>query len=267
MSTHGSHVEAPLRLSHASGLLLAGESVRLLQAIAEHGSINRAAGAVGISYRTAWERIESLNNLAETPLVVRVTGGKGGGGTRLTATGERLLALFHELELEHQEFLDRLSARVQDSGYLLPTLGRVAMQTSARNQFHGRITALDHGAVNAEVSIDIGGGNTITAIVTEASVSRLGLASGGDTVAIVKASSVILASDPDVVTSARNKLCGTVDRLERGAVNSDVVIDIGGGKTVGAIVTNVSADRLNLQEGSAVCALIKASSVILATPG
>lgn len=266
-TSSGQRLEASLQLRYASGLMLAGEGVRLMEAIASHGSINRAAKAVGISYRTAWERVESLNNLAAAPLVARAAGGKGGGGTRLTVAGQRLLALYRELELEHQHFLDRLSARVEDPERLLPTLERIAMQTSARNQFHGHVTAIEHGAVNAEVSVDIGNGNTITAIITEASVSRLRLAQGADAVAIVKASNVILTGDEDIVTSARNRLCGTVDRLERGAVNTDVVIDIGTGKTVGAIVTNVSAERLGLQQGAPACALIKASSVILAAPG
>lgn len=267
MSTHDKHLEAPLQLRYASGLMLAADGVRLLEAIADRGSISGAAKAVGISYRTAWERVESLNNLAAAPLVARATGGKGGGGTRLTAAGERMLALYRTLEQEQQRFLERLAARVDDSEQLLSTLGRIAMQTSARNQFHGRIAALQHGAVNAEVGVDIGGGNTITAIVTETSASRLGLVVGGDVVAIIKASNVILSTDINIATSARNKLCGTVTRLQRGAVNTDVVLAIGADKTVGAMVTNVSAQLLDLRPGASVCALIKASSVILATPG
>lgn len=267
MSTDKQHLEAPLQLHYGSGLLLAGDGVRLMQAIAEHGSINRAAKAAGISYRTAWQRVESLNNLAESALVARATGGKGGGGTQLTAAGERLLALYRDMEREHQQYLQRLSARVGAAGELLPTLGRIAMQTSARNQFHGRIVAVEHGAVNAEVQLDIGAGHVITAIVTEASVERLQLAVGGHAVAIIKASNVILTGDENIVTSARNRLCGRVARLERGAVNSDVAIDIGDSKSVGAIVTNASAERLGLHQGAPMCALIKASSVILALPG
>src|SRR5699024_8869970 len=259
MSRNDGRVEAPLQLYYGSGLMLAGEGVRLMEAIDRHGSINRAAKAVGISYRTAWERVESLNNLADAPLVARATGGKGGGGTRLTAAGEQLLALFRQLEDEHRRFLEQLSARVEGAEHLLPTLGRIAMQTSARNQFHGRVTDVTHGAVNAEVTVDIGNGNTITALITEASVSNLGLAPGASAVAIIKASNVILTGDDNIVTSARNRLCGTVGRLERGAVNTDVVIDIGGGKSVGAIVTNVSADQLDLRQDVPVCALIKAS--------
>src|SRR5699024_3039917 len=139
--------------------------------------------------------------------------------------------------------------------------------TSARNQFHGRIATLTHGAVNAEVQLDIGAGNMLTAIVTEASVERLQLAVGGDAEAIIKASSVLLAAADTAATSATNRESGQVAPLERGAGNSDVVVAIGDGKSVGAIVTSRSAEDLGLCSGASVCALIKASSVSLARPG
>ncbi|MGC3710893.1 winged helix-turn-helix domain-containing protein, partial [Pseudomonas aeruginosa] len=57
-----------------------------------------AAKAVGITDQGAWVAIDELNNLAVRPLVERRVGGKGGGGARLTAEGERLLALNRRLE-------------------------------------------------------------------------------------------------------------------------------------------------------------------------
>ncbi|MEZ5579956.1 MAG: LysR family transcriptional regulator [Candidatus Competibacteraceae bacterium] len=65
------------------GYLGAGR-VELLEHIDECGSIARAAKRMGMSYKTAWDAVEAMNNLADRPLVVRATGGKGGGGTQLT---------------------------------------------------------------------------------------------------------------------------------------------------------------------------------------
>src|SRR5690606_36764663 len=62
--------------------------IALLEAIGSDGSITRAARRVGLSYKAAWDAIYRMNNLAGEPLVSRVTGGKGGGSTRLTARGE-----------------------------------------------------------------------------------------------------------------------------------------------------------------------------------
>ncbi|MCC7059524.1 MAG: winged helix-turn-helix domain-containing protein, partial [Burkholderiaceae bacterium] len=56
--------------------------IALLEAIHSEGSITRAARKVGLSYKAAWDAIDTMNNLAAEPLVTRVTGGKGGGSTR-----------------------------------------------------------------------------------------------------------------------------------------------------------------------------------------
>lgn len=264
MDKHDGRAHAALNLQYATGLQLAGDNVQLLEAVAQHGSITGAAQAVGISYRTAWQRIETLNNLATSPLVERASGGAGGGGTRLTSAGQRLLTRFRALETEHQRFLRRLSRHMSAADDTLATLGRMSMQLSARNQFHGRIETIRNGAVNAEINIDVGSGHTIGAIITEDSLARLDLHEGDDALAIIKASSVILTTDTSAATSARNCLAGTISRLQPGAVNTDVVIDLGAGKSVGAIITNTSAEQLGLAEGVAAAALFQAASVILA---
>ena len=65
------------------------------------------------------------------------------------------------------------------------------------------------------------------------------------------------------ITSARNKFAGKVSRIVPGAVNTDVTLDVGGGKSVCALITNISATDLGLKEGELACALFKAPSVIL----
>ena len=67
---------------------LAGTSrMALLAQIAQSGSITQAAKAVKMSYKAAWDAIDTMNNLAGEPLLERVAGGKGGGGTVLTRRG------------------------------------------------------------------------------------------------------------------------------------------------------------------------------------
>jgi molybdate transport system regulatory protein len=85
-----------------------------------------------------------------------------------------------------------------------------------------------------------------------------------DAYAFFKASSVILGKDlHDAKVSARNLLCGTVSRIVHGPVNAEVTVDLPGGSVVTAIVTEESANRLLLANGDHICALVKASSVIL----
>jgi ComF family protein len=82
------------------------QRIALLQHIAEQGSITRAAKSAGISYKAAWEAIDELNNLAQTPLVERSVGGKGGGGARLSVAGERVLRLYQRLQVLQSQVLD-----------------------------------------------------------------------------------------------------------------------------------------------------------------
>jgi molybdopterin-binding protein len=68
------------------------------------------------------------------------------------------------------------------------------VRLSARNQLRGRVTAVELGAVMAEVTIDIGGGNQLVAAITRGSAEELGLKRGMDVVAIIKSSEVIVGT-------------------------------------------------------------------------
>ena len=69
------------------------------------------------------------------------------------------------------------------------------MKLSARNQFKGTVVAIDEGAVNGIVKIDIGGGNVLSATISMAAIRELGLAVGKEAYAVVKATSVMVGVD------------------------------------------------------------------------
>ncbi len=252
------------------GAFLGDTRIRLLEAIDQYGSISHAAKAVPLSYKAAWDAVDAMNNLADEPLVARSVGGQGGGGTKLTDYGRRLVAFYRAMEEDYQDVLDRVSRKLGNDGagdvrQYRRLMHRLAMKTSARNQFFGPITALREGAVNFEVCLRLDDDNELVAIITRESAERLGLAIGKEVHAFVKASSVILMMDPVVRTTARNHLWGKVTRLHPGAVNDEITLTLPGGRNVIAIVTHASAERMGLSEGASACALFKASSVILAT--
>jgi len=243
------------------------DHLELLERIDREGSITTAAAAMGMSYKAAWLAVESLNSRVGQPLVERQAGGLHGGGTALTAYGRRLVAMLRRLDEERRHVLENLAAshaEASDFEHYYRLLRRFDLQTSARNQFLGKVKSVKHGPINAEVILDIGGGDTLAAVVTQDSAAHLGLVAGIDAYALVKAPWVIVTTDEKMKTSARNRLCGTVVRCHEGAINSEVVIELPGGKMVVAMVTNDAVKDLGLKEGVRACALIKASHVILA---
>lgn len=80
--------------------------VQLLKAIDQTGSLSKAAKSIGISYKKAWHLIDSVNKTAKKPVTINSIGGKGGGGTELTAYGMSLVRAFEEMNRECWEFLD-----------------------------------------------------------------------------------------------------------------------------------------------------------------
>jgi len=240
--------------------------LELLNKIASLGSLSAAAKACGMSYKGAWQAIEAMNLAAEKPLVIAQKGGSGGGGMVLTPAGESLVAayqLFTEQMQHWMRELENLSPGVLSQ---LEIMRKVSMKTSARNLFHGSVIKIITGPVNCEVILAIGHDMQVVAHITPGSLERLGLEVGSDAYALIKASWVILTEELSGAfkTSARNQFCGEVTNIEKGAVNSDVTVEVGGGQTLSAVITNQSVENLGLVEGGRCCALIKSSHVLLA---
>ncbi|QNI35206.1 TOBE domain-containing protein [Alloacidobacterium dinghuense] len=138
------------------------------------------------------------------------------------------------------------------------------MKISARNVLGGTVKNVTKGAVNAEVTLALQGGETVVSIITNHSVDSLGLHEGSAAHAIIKASEVMVGKNVEnAKLSARNVLSGEVARLEPGAVNSEVEIKLAGGTPIVASITKASVRALDLQLGNKVSAIIKASHVLL----
>jgi len=242
--------------------------VALLRAVAQHGSITRAAQAFGMSYKAAWDAVNTMNALAGEPLVERVTGGRGGGSTRLTARGQRLVERYEQVDAVHQRFVRLLADGAMDIDEEFSVLKVLNVKTSARNQWVGTVVAIRAGAVNDEVEVQLPGGARLVAIITRASTEALGLRLKQPVIVWVKSSAVLLATGLEGArVSADNRLDGVVSAVTAGAVNAEVSVEADGGVTVVAIVTQTSLQALGLAPGARATALIKASDIVLATAG
>lgn len=239
------------------------ERVALIEAIDELGSITAAAQRLGLSYKGAWDIVQGLNNLFDAPLIEAAPGGKAGGAAKVTPKGREVVTAFRRVQVEIDAALAKLEAGLSGDTArdLFWSLG---MRTSARNALRGEISHVGEGAVSSEVTLEVADGVEIVAIVTRRSVDELGLAVGKPAIALIKASFVLLAKGEGLRTSARNQIAGRVAAREDGAVNSEIAVDIGGGKTLTATITLESARALEIAVGDPITALIKAPHVILA---
>jgi len=253
-------IKGELRLAD----MLDSRMIGLLRAIEQSGSINQAAKQVGLSYKGAWQIIERANNGAPKTLVSTATGGSKGGGTCLTEAGRSLLALFTRLEQQHRQFLDQLNRSLADDPDTVLLLQRLVVKTSARNQIFGSITAIQAGAVNAEVIVKLKGGEQVITTVTLASLSDLGLQVGADAVLLINSADITITIDSGFNRfTARNRLPCSVIRVQQDEVNAEVIVLLPGGETLVAMITQQSAQSLALMPGMLVWAMFKSNAPVL----
>ena len=87
-----------LRVLGKSAAAMGPGKADLVERIGRTGSISAAAREMGMSYRRAWQLVESLNGTFREPVVTTAIGGRRGGGARVTRFGGRLVVLFRAME-------------------------------------------------------------------------------------------------------------------------------------------------------------------------
>ena len=95
-------------------VLLGEGRVHLLKAIQETGSLSKAAKSLNISYKKAWQLIDSVNKSAEKPVTINSVGGKGGGGAELTEYRKSLVIAFDEINKSCWQFLDKQIDKIKN---------------------------------------------------------------------------------------------------------------------------------------------------------
>lgn len=114
-ASHGARTSTPARpgfrgrvwIDGPEGTFIGYGRVVLLERIIEHGSITKAAKSMQMAYRHAWDLVDSMNRQAETPFVELATGGRGGGGARVTEAGMRAIKAFRRFHEDLRIFLRR----------------------------------------------------------------------------------------------------------------------------------------------------------------
>ena len=233
--------------------------IELLHAIEEHGSISKAAKAVPMSYKSAWEAVDTMNTLSPEPIVYRETGGKDGGGTTVTSYGKTLLKNYAILKREHTHFLERLSELTDIQSGTFKTIGKLAIQLSARNQIQAEVISVESENVNAKIQLKLKSGQTLVSVITKEAVENLHIEKRQIVTAICKSSSVS-ALDVSEVCSEANCLKGMVSQIEKDSENIKTTVDIGNHDK---IVSVVPLNKQKFKIGNSVIVMIKANDIML----
>jgi molybdate transport system regulatory protein len=137
-------------------------------------------------------------------------------------------------------------------------------KTSARNAFYGKVDRIDKGDVQAVVEIMSVGGYRIRGVITNHSIARLGLKRGAFVMAEIKAPWVMLyKGEEEAKSSAENIFRGTVRRITRGKITTEVVLVIPDGTELCSVITEESNKRLDIQENDSLWVVFNAFAVVL----
>ncbi|TGV01481.1 winged helix-turn-helix domain-containing protein [Flavivirga rizhaonensis] len=106
-------IKSRIWIESENNVLLGEGRVHLLKAIEETGSLSKAAKSLNISYKKAWQLIDSVNKSAKKPVTINSIGGRGGGGAELTEYGKSLINAFDEINKSCWTFLDKQLGKIE----------------------------------------------------------------------------------------------------------------------------------------------------------
>lgn len=206
--------------------------IKLLELIEETGSITKAAKAMKMSYKAAWDGINNLNEAYGKPLVERQAGGKGGGGTRLTQEGQELIQSY--------KYFSRMnSAYLQD--------------LSNANRIKGKIISISGQYATAET----GSGDIISCTLMDETISE-----SSEITLLIRPADIILIDSDGFNTSAKNIFNCKISSLAENDTFTDVHLSTTKGTKFKASITSTSAKKLSLKIGKEIFILFKTTSVV-----
>ncbi len=227
--------------------------IELLQNIQLHGSITKAAKAMKMSYKAAWDSVDIMNKLSNKPLVTKVTGGKGGGGTVITAHAKEIIQAFGEIESLHKNYFQTLqnafNEQIIDDHSEEPVFSRLS----------GTITKMNQINSNYEITIALQCGQELTCIESETFVQAKELTCDDEVQFLIETSNIVLTCDVST-NSARNLLLGVIESIHDDGINSNITINCDQDQ-IHAKITTASCQKLQLKSNDTIYASFKAYNI------
>ncbi|MDR3178083.1 MAG: TOBE domain-containing protein, partial [Campylobacteraceae bacterium] len=186
-------IESTILINRRKRQFINKKRIELLKQIDKTGSLLKGAKAAKMSYKSAWDALRGINK-ADPLLVKSIAGGRSGGGSVLTDKGHLYVKLYDKLCEEQQYFFDSIEEHMDNYDEFERILSRRILRTSARNQLHGKITAIEQDGLMSIVEVYVDG-ILIKASITTKSAEELTLKVGSSVWLIIKASWIEFAQD------------------------------------------------------------------------
>lgn len=268
--------EILLTLKLHQELFIDPRRIDLLKAINNVGSLSQAAKQIGISYKTAWDSINQINLLAPHPFVITAIGGKGGGGTTLSAYAVRFIQLYDlltQLQIKAFTILNDDNVPLDD---ILAATAKLSLQTSARNQLYSTVTKINTDSVGGFITVRLSDNVTeLTIFITKSSVERLQLSENKTVIVFIKAPLIELSNKRNSSENQgvdgcdnqqlTNRLLVTTEKITQDNQWSEITFSLPTGITIQATKLSSQVSSLGLKERDQIDLLINPEHIVIAT--
>lgn len=250
--------EPSIQFEEVLGSAMTDKRVEVLRSIHQAGSISEAARASRVSYKAAWQAVETLSNLAGVPLIEKAVGGSGGGGARLTAEGLAVLHAADVLNAAREDALMRIRGAGRTLKPSLRNITGIGLRTSMRNQLPCVVHNIHKTQGAARVQLRLAGGQHLISRITLESLQLLGLKKGTPALALCKAAAVTIA--PTIVAiGGVNLLKGKITRRIGAKADRQLLLEIAPGLQLAGFADPESA----LKPKQSAMAAIEESAIVI----
>jgi len=247
-------LEADLCLTKDNSLFLSAKTLRLLENIIVYGSISKAAKASDITYKTAWAWIDKMNALTAKPLFQRISGGKGGGGTIVTAYAKELMCRYEEVNALHEKHLLSLSKAFDE-------IDNAIKDDFIFSRLKAEIIDMAEQDKKAILSLKLGSNEIISAQTPIDFLKIKNLKPGSYVSVLIESESVSVSKSDNKEISSRNRLNTHVKDIIVNGADVLLKLEISSGEMISAQITHKSYKDLKLKKEDALLAIFKAYSI------
>ncbi len=250
-----------LQIADALARAMTDKRIEVLRAVEQFGSISQAARATAISYKAAWQAVETLSNLAGAALLEKSVGGAGGGGARLSAAGRQVLQAAQRLTEARLTALAQIREQSDMPERALTSMSAVGLRTSMRNQLPCTVSNIESTRAMARVWLELADGQRLSSSITGESLELLDLKTGDRALALCKATAVTIA--PTIVAMGQiNVLKGHLSQRPGAKSDSQVCLNI----AAGLQIAGFAQTDVHLKNRQPAMAAIAESALVIGLP-